>query len=291
MTLNAIKGNMFKYLGPDIPPMVATFNPICGCTNSCAYCHTNWGYKLNMTPRFRPNYLKDDLYKHGKGTIFVGSVADWGCPEVEIGWIQDVLKHCHNFPENTYLIQSKTPDVFLRLLHPEFKPGFPKNTILATTMETNFSGNFYRELTGCKAKQTPWGRMFSMRAIGNRDGITKMITVEPIIEMSPVALANYIAYAQVDIVTIGANSYYGACPLSEPSADDIEALVKRLSNNSRIKAIILKSNLKRLLDGIVLDYPGVYDMSKKKGDPDFAGWGWEDAVSWPRGAFTEKGPA
>jgi len=242
-----------------------------------------------MTPRFRQSYLKDDLYQYGKGTIFVGSVADWGCPEVDLHWIQDVLNHCHEFPENTYLFQSKNPDIFLRLQHPLFRPGFPENTILATTMETNYSGARYRELTGCKARQTPWERMFAMRAIAK---FTTMITVEPVVDFKPVAFCNYIAYSRVDIVTIGANSYYNACPLQEPSAEDIEELVSRLSLNGNIKAVILKSNLKRLLGGKVLDYPKVYDMSKKKkGDGGLTGHGralgWEDAILLPRGVFTD----
>lgn len=255
MSVNKVRGNMYSYLGPDIPAMVATWNPIAGCSNDCKYCHTKYGFKLNMTPRFRKSYLKDDLYEHGKGTIFVGSVADWGCPEVDRQWIQDVLNHCHDFPGNTYLFQSKIPDIWLQMLHPEFRPGFPENTILATTMETNYSGAVYRELTGCKARQTPWERMYSMRAVNGK--FPTMITVEPIIKCDPAVFVNYIAYSKAKIVTIGANSYYGACPLSEPSADEIEEFVRQLSRNESIRAIILKSNLKRLLAGNVLDYPRV----------------------------------
>lgn len=259
MALNAVSGNMYKYLGPDVPPLVATWNPIAGCTHSCVYCHTKYGFRLDMRPRFRKSYLKDDLYEHGEGTVFVGSVADWGCPEVEMGWIQDVLRHCQDFPQNTFLFQSKSPDIFLRLQH--YEPGFPENTILATTIETNLTELVYRVLTRCKATQTPVERAYTMRCLDGN--YTKMVTVEPVLVCDPVVLSNYIAYAQVDVVTIGANSYHKACPLSEPSADEIEELVRRLSRNGNIKAVVVKANLKRLLGGKVLDYPRVY-MPKKE---------------------------
>jgi len=250
MSLNKSVGNMYGYIGPTVPPVVATWNPICGCEHDCSYCYIKNGrLHSDMKPRLRDSYLKDYLLECGQGTIFVGSAADMFGNWVPRGWIQRVLLHCLAFPENTYLLQSKSPYRFGSIFAGNFNwfRDFLK-IILATTIETDMDGKVYREITHCQSPQAPVDRAESLRSIQCMPNLKKMVTVEPIIKNNPVNLAGLVGYTEASIVVIGANSFWRVCPLPEPSPEDVKELVCQLGRIKHIKSIIIKPNLKRLLD-------------------------------------------
>jgi len=173
---------------------------------------------------FDESELKTDL---GKGNfIFVGSSTDMFAENVPNQWIMKVLNACMEFPENTYLFQTKNPDEF-------FNYEFPEKTILGTTMESNLC------LVGCKAP-SPRDRAEAMSHIENHD---TMITIEPIIDFDLEYFVNLIKMAKPKWVNIGADSNK-KLTLKEPSCLKVEALIKELKTFTEVKN---KDNLKRLL--------------------------------------------
>jgi DNA repair photolyase len=216
MVLNKQKGNMYGFV-------THTWNVIKGkCIHDCSYCYMKRFPQKDLW--FDESELKIDL---GKGNfIFVGSSTDMFAENVPSQWIMKVLNKCIEFPENTYLFQSKNPDNF-------FNFEFPENTILGTTMETNWS------LVGCKAP-SPRDRAEAMSHIENQD---KMITIEPIIDFDLEYFIELIKIANPKWVNIGADSNK-KLTLKEPSSIKVEALINELKRFTEVKN---KDNLKRLL--------------------------------------------
>jgi len=108
------------------------------CSHGCVYC-----YVQAMGERFPevkakysgpPCVLQGELtVKYGKGrTIFVEHMADLFANGVADDMIGVILDHCREFPENTFVFQSKNPARMAR-----FIGLMPPSVILGTTIETN----------------------------------------------------------------------------------------------------------------------------------------------------------
>jgi len=222
MSLNRQKGNMYEWV-------THTWNPIGGrCPHQCAYC-----YMLGLPVgelRLRPKFLRDDNLS-GK-TIFVGSSTDMWAEDVPDEWIERVLYCCNQFPESTFLFQSKNPLRFVHFLG----FGFPPKTVLGTTIESN------RDYDISEAP-TIWHRVNPMIAI---EGHRKMVSIEPVLDFDPEQLVEYIKRIGPEFVSIGADSKGHRLP--EPSAEKVRSLIDELDVFTEVK---LKSNLARL--GIDLD--------------------------------------
>jgi DNA repair photolyase len=213
--LNKQKGNMYGFV-------THTWNPIKGkCPHECSYCYMKRfpQGELRFDEKCFGDFLIDDAF------IFVGSSTDMFAQEIPTGWIKDVLKFCKNY-KSKFLFQSKNPAKF-----GEF--AFPKNTILATTIETN------RQPYIDKYSKAPpvFERVTAMQKINTNN---KQITIEPIMDFDIDAMIT-IVLTGVKQVNIGADS--GGNNLPEPSADKIEALIKELRKFTKVH---LKDNLKRL---------------------------------------------
>lgn len=199
-----------------------TWNPIKGnCPHKCRYCYMKrWG-DLGK-PRLDEKCLKDNL---GNGNIiFVGSSIDMFAKTIPTEWIQKVLDYCENFPKtNQYLFQSKNPGRFLDFI-------FPKNTILGTTLESDYYFN------GCFS-DSPNNRLASMYNIIH----PKMISIEPITIFNLENFVWEIKKINPIFVSIGADSGHNNLP--EPSAEKVKALISELKKFTEVK---LKKNLDRL---------------------------------------------
>lgn len=215
MVLNKQKGNMYGFV-------THTWNPIKGeCSHDCVYCYMKvWKQK---PIRLVESELKDDL---GSGNfIFVGSSTDMFAEEVSREWIAKVLKYCNKF-KNKYLFQTKNP---LNLW--SFLTIIPKDSIVATTIETNRAGFNYNAPSVTERQEMIINNSFKV-----------MITIEPIMDFDLEPFIKMIKEIKPFQVAIGADSKNHKLP--EPSKEKVEALIKELEKFTKV---IQKDNLKRLI--------------------------------------------
>lgn len=221
MPLNKVKPNSNMYSFVD-----ATWNVIKGkCPHDCSYCYMK---RFPQKPlRLDEKEFKTDL---GKGNfIFVGSSCDMWAEDISDSWIEQILKHCNKFPANKYLFQSKNPKNF-----EEFIEEIPKDSILATTIETNRQN----KITGGEGIVS---RAMSLAQAGY-SGFKTVITIEPIMDFDLNEFIALISMAHPQWVNIGADSQGHKLP--EPSKEKVEQLIEELKeNNITIKK---KSNLARI---------------------------------------------
>jgi protein gp37 len=219
MGLTESKGNMYSWV-------THTWNTVKGeCPHGCTYCYMKrWGKQKPV--RFDMSELKTDLGRDN--FIFVGSSCDLFAWEIPNNWIIDTLKHCWNYPNNTYLFQSKNPEGFK-----EFEPYLPINTKICTTIETN---RYYSEMG-----DTPETALRS-EYMHDLEYLDKYVTIEPIMDFDLEDMVNIIRWCNPIQVNIGADS--GNNNLPEPSKEKILALIDELK---KFTVIDQKRNLSRLL--------------------------------------------
>lgn len=218
MTLNKQKGNMYAFV-------THTWNPIKGlCMHDCKYCYMKVWKQHPL--RLVENELNDDLGENN--FIFVGSSTDMFAYDVNYSWILRVLRVCRNYPNNTYLFQTKDPKRFSL-----FKTQFPINSVFGTTIETN------RDMTDIsKAPSAIERAQYLCRDFIKR----KMITIEPILDFDLKEFVELIKKVNPEWINIGADSK--GHKLKEPSSEKIMLLKKELEKITIIKN---KKNLNRLL--------------------------------------------
>ena len=100
-----------------------TWNPIVGCSPAsagCANCyaaaiskrfHLPWG-----SAHFAPERLDQVLGDGKSGRVFVGSMTDMGHPSVNPEWIKSVSTAMKAAHHRTYIVLTKRPGPWLRLL-------------------------------------------------------------------------------------------------------------------------------------------------------------------------------
>lgn len=203
-----------------------TWNAIKGiCPHDCSYCYMKRFPQKPM--RLDANELKTDL---GTGNfIFVGSSIDMFAEEIPSEWILAVLEHCKKYEGNTYLFQSKNPARFFEFAS---RGSFPKNTILGTTIETNFKNNFSKA-------PSPEDRAKSMA--GWDVSVRRMVTIEPIMDFYMPDLVELVKMAKPEWVNIGADSKNSNLP--EPSKQQVDELIVELEKFTKVRR---KTNLARL---------------------------------------------
>ncbi len=225
--LRESKGNMYPWVG-------YTWNPVAGkCPHNCAYCYMKNipSKKYQGEPRLHKainaNLGRDNV-------IFVGSANDVFADTVPSEVIRAVIERCKEFPENTYLFQSKNParfDEFVGLFPQDDE--MPKRTILGTTIESNRDH-------GISEAPTPQERFHAMT--GKAMLYRVMISVEPILDFDVDELVRMLSIIKPSFVSIGADSKGHG--LSEPSAEKINRLVEEVREFAEVKP---KKNLARLV--------------------------------------------
>lgn len=242
--LNRPSGNMYSW--------AHTWNPLRGsCIHRCIYCYVtemkrigNIKKKYTGKPEIDEKTLRDNLYVYGAGVtkdekpivIFVGSMVDLFASNVPGGMIRRILKHCNEYPLNTYLFQTKNPERFT-----EFLGLYPPKTILGTTIETCDSEP---ELSRAPI---PTYRMYEMTRLrhyySEEFGFKIMINIEPAVDFEkPDLFVSWLAEVEPDFISIGADSKESE--LKEPSG---EKLLKFISRIEEICEVRKKDNLERIL--------------------------------------------
>ena len=220
--LNKQKGNMYGFV-------THTWNVIKGiCPHDCSYCYMKRGKQKPL--RFCSSELKTDL-KQGN-FIFVGSSCDMFAEGIKNEWIKTILDCCMLF-DNKYLFQSKNPDRF-------YDFHFPKETMLATTIESNRDYGFSKapELIKRAEKISIYPKT--------------MVTIEPIMDFDLYDFLSILEKAKAQQINIGANSRRNI-KLPEPPKEKILALIEELKKFTKV---YLKPNLRRLTAEEIVKFLG-----------------------------------
>ncbi len=224
MGLRKSKGNMY-------PWVTHTHTHLGGeCPHQCSYCYVN-------DPRFgRPEKYKGPIrliekeldvpYRKGK-TIFIENCNDLFAKSIPYEMVIPILNHCGQWPENTYVFQTKNPG---RYISDKFL--FPPKVILGVTIETN------RDTSQFSRAPDPWNRMKTMKGLQSR----KFVTIEPIMDFDLDIMASWIKEIRPEFVNIGADSKGHYLP--EPPFSKVQELI----NNLTLAGIEIreKHNLERL---------------------------------------------
>lgn len=205
------------------------------CPHKCSYCYVDsfrqrvpkYQGKLRlMENELKVNYgRRSENYPDGK-TIFIENCNDLFAEEVPTKWIQQIIDHCHEFPDNMYVFQTKNPDGYRHFC-------FPERYILGVTIETN------RPIPNIGNAPPPPVRLADMLGQLLK---TKFITIEPILDFDVDIFSDYIKRISPDFVNIGADSKRHG--LEEPTMEKVQQLIDKL-NEYGIE-IREKSNLGRL---------------------------------------------
>jgi len=230
MTLNKPSGNMY--------PWAYTINFIAGeCKHACGYCYVGnkvapWLNRMGNgkyygEPRLIESEFKTKLIVPKGYLIFVESCGDLFGSWIPDLWILRILERIREFPETTFLLQTKNPIRF-------FDFEIPENCILGTTIETN------REYALTKAPQ-PKARFLAMKKLLINREI--MVSMEPIMDSDLTTVLAWMGVLRPKFVSVGADS--GENGLAEPSPFKLKQLLWQLELITEVRR---KDNLSRLLE-------------------------------------------
>lgn len=216
-----------------------TWNPLAGeCPNKCSYCSTN---KLKRYPLLNDKYsgplrLELPLENLGSGKfIFVCAQNDlFAVEDMESfsSWVETldrveaIHEHIAKFPENKYLIQSKSM-ASMSSFYETFPEYLSDNIVICTTIEG--INDIY-----------DMSRALLFNDIEHKH---KHITIEPIMKFQLHLFVAAIELIKPEQINIGADS--GKNNLPEPTSEEIHQLIDTLEN--RGFNVHIKNNLKRLL--------------------------------------------
>ncbi len=207
------------------------------CLHGCRYCYASRpmrGHPSKHLGALRLDASELEVRYGTDRTIFVEHQHDLFAANVPQSWIDQILDHCHVWPGNTYVLQTKNPALMLRNLY-----GLPRQATLGTTLETN-------RVMSCLISHAPppRERVAAFRQIPRQSAFSRFVTIEPVMDFDEDVLASMVRECRPDWVNIGADSK--GCRLPEPSAVQIRELVRML-RVCGIADIRLKANLGRIL--------------------------------------------
>ncbi len=226
---NQAVGNMYDFV-------TLMYSPIRGkCKHGCTYCYVEDTAKKYKRPLKDLFLDENDLKKKlGTGeTIFVCYTCDLMADDVPAEWIEKVLAHLCEYPENRYLLQTKNPK---RLL--DFTEKFPPDVLLGTTIETNRTIYYESKAPTFTERAEALGELSKM-------GLETMVTVEPLMDFDLDELVELIVTANPVWVNVGADSKGHDLP--EPAPEKVKALIETLKEKTDVE---LKRNINRILEDL-----------------------------------------
>ncbi len=237
MPLNKPSGNMY--------PWAYTWNPVAGeCPHGCIYCYVPgkvapWLERMGNDkyygePRLVESELKVRLVVPNGYVIFVQSCGDlfaYGVDDLIIG---RVLNRIREFPNTTFLLQTKNPERF-------FDFNIPQNCILGTTLESNRNHMLSKAPTPAERYHV-FRILNATRDIAGNKIYRLMLSLEPILDFDLPFFAEWIRCVEPEFVSVGADS--GNSHLPEPSSEKLKKLLSQLNLITEVRR---KKNLNRLL--------------------------------------------
>ena len=188
------------------------------CPHHCLYCYVN-NPRFGRAPRYQgePRLIEKEFdVQYGTGkTIFVENCNDLFAIGVPGDYIVKVLNHCRQWPENTYVLQTKNPARY-RL----FLDALPEKHLLGCTLETN------RLSPQVSDAPVPVQRIYGMQLLKLK-GIRRFVTIEPILDFDIAELATAVLSIMPEFVNIGADSKGHG--LAEPTIEKVMELGRVIS--------------------------------------------------------------
>jgi len=213
---------------------VKQWNPFTGCEHNCKYCKSSFRTQLNRwakkncpkcysyVPHTHPERLDQSLPKT-KHMQFIFTCSNGDIAFCPTEYLKKIIARIQREPDKMFLIQSKDPKTFNRLL-------FPVNVILGTTLETNDD-----RLYGTVAKAPkPSQRYKDFVKVKHS---LKMITIEPVIDFDLNVMVNWVESINPCMVWLGYDS--GKNQLPEPELEKVKNLYWELGK--RGFTVILKT--------------------------------------------------
>lgn len=221
---------------------VRTWHVFKGCNFDCSYCVQRDQAKrqkhrcldcYNFVPHLHPERLHEKF--HAGEVVFVAPAGDISFMLREAYQI-DILNTIRKYPDTTFLLQTKDPRYYLKLLH--LGP-LPTNVLIGTTIETNrvIVGN--RPYSYYSKAPYPDERFKLMKAFSLR----KYITIEPILDFDPNILLKWVAEIKPEFVYVGyANPLWKAkkLQLPEPSLEKTKTLTVMLGGITEVRVKTLR---------------------------------------------------
>lgn len=204
------------------------------CLHRCSYCYVGrnrFGRPDKYSGPVR--LIKKELgvdYGEGK-TIFIEHMNDMFGPGVTAEMLSLIFAHTKQFPNNTYIFQTKNPELAWA-----WHGFFPPKYKIGTTIETN------RDTSAISLAPAPSERMVGIKKF-REVGRHVFVTIEPILLCRPAILAMWMRDIDPEFVNIGADSK--GTGLLEPTVEMVEELIERLTLANIY--IHKKTNLERIL--------------------------------------------
>jgi hypothetical protein len=210
MPLKEATGNMY--------PWVTHMHAELGgeCEHKCKYCYVEnprWGRAPRYCGEVRLIEAETKTKLGSGNVIFKEHMNDLFAASVPDKIILSILLHCRQWPDNTYVFQSKNPGRMIK-----FSKDMPAKKIIGTTIETNRT--ISREIS---AAPQPIERYQSILLFDLSD---KFVTIEPVMDFDVDILASWIDQIRPKFLNLGADSKNHDLP--EPTAEKIMALVDKL---------------------------------------------------------------
>jgi len=223
----AKKTNMYKL-------SIKQWNPFVGCKHHCKYCGPSFQSQLKRYGKkncqscyeFEPHTHPSRLHHSLPSTkfmqfIFTCSNGDIAfCPT---NYLQEILSRIKEYPDRTFLVQSKNPKTFNRVI-------FPNNVILGTTIETN-RDDLYKGIANAPSPSERFEEFIKVKHP------LKMVTIEPIIEFDLDILLEWMKDINPCMIWLGYDSK--RCYLPEPELEKVRELHWELSRAGFV--VILKT--------------------------------------------------
>ena len=211
-----------------IPGLVDMHTHLRGaCPHQCGYCYVQHGTAARTGHYAGELRLEEKEFtvKYGKGKkIFIEHCSDLFADEVPDAWIERIVEHAEQWPENDYIVQTKNP---ARMMKNSYVRPWKYNFVLGATIESNLKWDAMGNAPhpGC-------------RFVEDLD----FVTIEPIMIFSD-SFDRELIRIKPRFINIGADSK--RCNLPEPKPDDIRSLIADL--RAAGIEVRLKPNLSRLL--------------------------------------------
>ena len=204
--------------------------------HACPYCYVRAiSRRFGGTAHTGALRLKTDELKvrYGSGrTIFVEHSNDLFQEQVKRWWLDLILGHCGDWPDNTYVFQTRNVGRMVNWF-----PWLPDRVILGTTIETD------NDAPG--AAPHPHDRALGMKMLkGALPSPLRFVTIEPILDFNVDGMLALLERASPDFINIGADSKGHG--LEEPSAEKVLELIDGIGKMGI--EIRQKKNLERILN-------------------------------------------
>ena len=214
---------------------VKQWNPSVGCNFDCVYCKASFKAQAkrqkqrcmkcyNYTPHVHPKRLNNYIPRT-KGDEFIFTCASGDVSFCPTGFLKKIVKRIESQPNKTFLIQSKNPKTFDRVV-------FPDNVILGITLETNRDKGYSK----VSKAPVPTKRFKDFLKV---DHPRKMITVEPVMDFDLDVMLDWMKQIKPFIVWLGYDSKSN-CHFPEPE------LEKALSFHKAMQEAGIKVKLKTM---------------------------------------------